>query len=377
MEQSLPLEDYLIPLSAPEIFEEQTFNPSQLGYLIDKYENQLPDLSAAALVLLGVEDFRGGGYPLQSASADAIRKQLYPLYHWHTDLQIADLGNLKRGKSLKDTQAALRLVLEELLNQGKTVFVLGGSHDLTLTQYQVYASKEQIIEATVVDALIDLHEEEYQLSRHFLMEMLTGQPNFIKHYNHIGFQSYFVHPRLLETLDKLRFDFYRLGVAREMLGDMEPVIRSSDLFSFDLCALRAGDAPSSRLSPNGFSGEEACALFRYAGMSTQLSMAGLFGYIPQHDRDELTAIQAAQMVWYFIDGRAVARNEADLSLASAYNEFHISFDGMKTIFRKSKRTGRWWLQLPNGQYIPCAYGDYLAAGKSEIPERWLRAQERL
>ncbi len=377
MDQSLPLEDYLIPLSTSRIFDEQTFNNHQLGHLIDKYEHHIPDLSDAALVLVGVEDFRGSGYPVESASADAIRKQLYPLYHWHSELKIADLGNVKKGKSLKDTRAALQQVLEELLDQGKTALVLGGSHDLTLAQYKAYASRRQIIEATVVDALIDLHEEEYMPSRHFLMEMLTGSPNFIRHYNHIGFQSYFVHPRLLETLDKLRFDFYRLGKAREILENMEPAIRSSDLFSFDMCALCSGDAPASRLSPNGFSGAEACALFRFAGMSTQLSIAGLFGYIPEHDRDELTAIQAAQMVWYFIDGKAIAHNEADLSTTSAYNEFHIAFDGMETTFRKSKRTGRWWLQLPDGTYIPCAYADYLTAGKSEIPERWLRAQERL
>ncbi len=377
MEQSLPLEDYLTPLSLTELFDEQRFNELQLGHVIKAYESRLPDPSEADLVLLGVEEFRGAGYPVESASAGAIRKQLYPMYHWHSGIKLADLGNVKKGKSLKDTRAALQIVLDELLSQGKTVMILGGSHDLTLAQYNVYVEREQVIEATVVDALIDLHEEEYMPSRKFLMEMLTGQPNYIRHYNHIGFQSYFVHPRLLEALDKLRFDCYRLGIARDMLEEMEPVIRSTDLFSFDMCALRSGDAPASRLSPNGFTGEEACALFRYAGMSAQVSTVGLYGYIPGHDRDELTAIQAAQMIWYFIDGRAVAFNEADFSEASAFNEFHIAFEGMETSFLKSKRSGRWWMQLPDKKYIPCAYNDYLTAGKSELPERWLRAQERL
>ena len=377
MAQPLSMEDYLTPLSFHELFEEQSFNAFQLGHRIQAYQTEIPDLTDADIVLIGAEEYRGAGYPMESAAADAVRQQLYPMYHWQQEIQIADLGNVKKGKSLKDTRAALQMILEELLALGKTVLVLGGSHDLTLTQYQAYVSRSQVVEATVVDALIDLHEEEYMPSRHFLMEMLTGRPNFIRHYNHIGFQSYFVHPQLLETLDKLRFDCYRLGAVRERMDDMEPVIRSSDLFSFDMCALRSGDAPASRLSPNGFTGEEACALFRYAGMSNQLSMAGLFGYIPEHDRDELTAIQAAQMVWYFIEGRAVARTEAALEETSAYNEFHVAFDGLETSFKKSKRTGRWWMQLPDGQYIPCAYTDYLTAGNSEIPERWLRAQERL
>src|SRR5699024_6621558 len=156
-----------------------------------------------------------------------------------------------KGKCLKDSRAALKMVMEESFELGKRILILGGSHDLTLTQYQAYVSRKQEIEATEVDALIDLHEEEYAHTRGCMMEILTGQTNYVKHYNHIGFQSYFVHPRMLETLDKLRFDCYRLGTAREELHNLEPVIRSSDLFSFDITALRSGDAPASRLSPNG------------------------------------------------------------------------------------------------------------------------------
>ena len=39
--------------------------------------------------------------------------------------------------------------------------------------------------------------------QNFFMEMLTGEPNYIRHYNHVAFQSYFVHPHMLETMDKL------------------------------------------------------------------------------------------------------------------------------------------------------------------------------
>ena len=33
-------------------------------------------------------------------------------------------------------------------------------------------------------------------------------------------------------------------------------------------------------------------------------------------------------------------------------------------------------QLPDKQFIACSYKDYLLASSNEIPERWLRAQER-
>lgn len=377
MYDHLNLQDFLEPVLPEELFGDQSFNEYQFGHLIRKYETHIPELDNVSIVLLGIGEQRGDGFPEEGRAPDAIRRQFYTMYHWHKEIGIADLGNIRRGKTVSDTYAALKTITRELLDQNKVVFIFGGSHDLTLAQYQAYASREQIIEATVVDALIDLHEEEIAPSRHFLMEMLTGHPNFIRHYNHIGIQSYFIHPRLLETLDKLRFDFYRVGRVREHMESMEPVIRQSEMVSFDMCALKAADAPACRLSPNGFTGDEACALMRYAGMSAKISSVGLYGYRTEADRDELTALQAAQMLWYFIDGRVVAQKEQALQNRQAFNEFHVSFEGGETSFLKSKYTGRWWMRLPNEEYIPCAYEDYLLACKSQIPERWMRAQERL
>ncbi|MCK7558705.1 hypothetical protein MKQ70_28430 [Chitinophaga sedimenti] len=144
----------------------------------------------------------------------------------------------------------------------------------------------------------------------------------------------------------------------------------------DLCMIKHSDSPSNTLSPNGFSGEEACALSRYAGMSSQLSTYGLYGYNPAKDKDRITAKQVAQMLWYFMDGRSVKAKESMLHEREAFPEFHVASE-INTTFLKSKKTGRWWMQLPDKQFIPCAYSDYLIASNNEIPERWLRSQERM
>lgn len=371
------LQDYLDPVSVSALTEDATFNEAQFAHHILHHDSTFPDVEAADLVLVGIQDFRGEGFLSESQGADLIRRHFYGMYQWHPELRLADMGNLRSGSSLQDSHAALKSIVAELLDAGKTVVILGGSHDFTLAQYQAYASRSQIVEASVIDALIDLQEDSGVPARSFLMEMLTGQPNFLKHYNHIGFQSYFIHPRMLETLDKLRFDCYRLGLVREQLEDMEPVLRTSHMLSVDIQAIRPAEAPANRLSPNGLAGDEACALMRYAGMSATLNTLGLYGYQPALDRDELTAVQLAQMLWYFIEGKSLARHEAALQERDSFWEFHLSFSDMETAFLKSKRTGRWWMQLPNHQFIPCAYQDYVTATKNEIPERWLRAQERL
>jgi formiminoglutamase len=157
---------------------------------------------------------------------------------------------------------------------------------------------------------------------------------------------------------------------------MEPVIRNTNLLSFDISAIKHSDSPASVESPNGFTGEEACMLTRFAGLSNKLSSMGIYGYLPQYDKHDLTAKQISQMLWYFIDGRNRSKLEASVEDRDQFNEYHTSFTEVESTFLQSKRTGRWWMQLPNKKFIPCSYADYVNASQNQIPERWLRAQER-
>lgn len=370
------LNDYLIPVNAAYFNNDLEYSENQFGNIINIFERDLPDLNAIDIVLIGVNEFRGEGFMANEISADAIREQFYRLQYWHKDISIADLGNVKCGDSLADSYSAATIVIEELLKLKKTVIILGGSHDNTLAQYNAYKASGKIIEATIVDARIDLKGESMAISENFLMEMLTEEPNIVRHYNHIGFQSYFVSPKILETIDKLRFDCFRVGVAKEQLEEMEPVIRNTDLMSFDISAIKNSDAPASQCSPNGFSGEEACTLARYAGMSLSLSTFGIYGYDPVKDRDEMTALQISQMLWYFIDGKSRSKQESSLVESHNFNKFHTSLENTDTLFLQSKKTGRWWMEMPDKTLTACSYNDYLLASNNEIPERWMRSQER-
>lgn len=363
------LHEFLEPLNIAEFNNDNGYNDGQLGKFISAYEEDLPDVTDADIVIVGVMEKNADG-------PSNIRREFYKLNYWHTDVVIADMGNIKQGASAADSYAAVKTVVAELLSMKKIVVILGGAHDLTLGQYYAYKEGGKNIEATVVDALIDLQSDSSLRSENFLMEMLTGEPNIVKHYNHIGFQSYLVHPRMLETMDKLRFDCFRVGMAKEQIEEMEPVLRNSDMLSFDISAIKYSDAPANDCSPNGFTGEEACMLTRYAGMSPVLSSFGVYGYDPRKDFRDLTARQIAQMLWYFVDGRSRSKQEALMSERLSFNEFHTVFNQTDTVFLQSKKTGRWWMQLPDKKMIACSYKDYLNASNNEIPERWLRAQER-
>jgi formiminoglutamase len=372
------LKDFIEPVNKAFLNEDEAYRQSQIGYKIQAYEEQFPDIAGADLVLIGCAEMRGGGRKLSHTDGpDEVRRQFYRLYQWHSDVQIADLGNIKQGATLADTYAALKTILKELKAIGKKAVIIGGTHDLMMAQYGAYADEKTATEAVCVDALVDIETDSSLPQHRFLMDMLTGgDVNYISHYNHVGFQSYFVHPHMLETIDKLRFDLYRVGHVKERLETMEPVIRNAGIFAFDITAIQHSHAPANTLTPNGFNGEEACTLLQYAGMSYSISSVGIYGYDFAKDVQSLTAKQISHMLWYYIDGLYKAKNEAPLSDKDSFNRFDLAFAEIETSFLQSKRTGRWWMQLPGGAYIACSYNDYLLASQNDIPERWMRAVER-
>ncbi|TAG30687.1 MAG: arginase [Sphingobacteriia bacterium] len=369
--------DFLEPINTAQLSNDEGFKDTQLGKYILVHEQELPDISQADLVIVGCGEMRGMGMQYTASNApDTIRAEFYQLFYWHTAVTIADLGNIKIGATVQDSYAAVKLVVSELIQMGKKVLILGGSHDITTPQCAAYGALNKIIDAVAVDARIDLDMDSLEPADNFLVDLFTGIPNYLKHYTHIGFQSYFMHPDMLETIDKLGFDCYRVGKVKESIEEMEPAIRNSELFSFDIAAIQNAHAPANLITPNGFNGEEACTLMQYAGMSNTCNTIGLYGYITSQDRDAMTAKQQAHMLWYVLDGIHRGKQEASLDNRNEFNEFTMAFAEVETAFLQSKRTGRWWMQLHDGKYVACSYKDYMTACNNDIPERWLRAVER-
>ena len=118
------LHDFLMPIDLHQLNGDGGYNDGQLAKHIDAYETGIPDISKADIVLVGVGETRGSGINEgDSNAANRIRRQLYHLHYWHTDIQIADIGNIKTGATLNDSYAAIKTVLAELLRMKKTVLL--------------------------------------------------------------------------------------------------------------------------------------------------------------------------------------------------------------------------------------------------------------
>jgi arginase family enzyme len=367
---------FLEPVNIYALSNDEGYRDYQIGKNVLVFDDEFPSLEDADVVLVGCGETRGAGRQHASSNApNAVRAAFYAMHYWHNEVLFADVGNVKPGETLQDTYAALRMVVSELVGLGKRVVILGGSHDLMLAQYEVYAGLKQMVEVANIDATIDINAESMLPAENFLMPLLTNEPNFVKQYNHIGFQSYFVHAAMLETIDKLGFDCYRVGRVKENIEEIEPVVRNAGMVAFDIAAIQHCYAPANRLSPNGFTGEEACTVMQFAGMS-HAKTVGIYGYMPNQDVHGLTAKQISQMLWYYADGLHKAKYEAEPGDEHGFSEYKIAFVEIDGVFLKSKHTGRWWMQLPDGAFIPCSYKDYVTASHNEIPERLIRAVGR-
>ena len=374
-------------------FSHQT-DKNRLGNVASIYttDSDFPDLTDTKLVIVGVNEDRAALENKGSSKApDTIRDYFYRLYsHWN-QLSIADLGNIKRGHTIDDTYFALKEVVASLLKQNILPIIIGGSQDLTYANYLAYESLGKVINIVSVDSKFDLGHDEHDLNaKSFLSRIILHQPNFLFNYTNIGYQSYFVDQDARALMKNLYFDINRLGNVRTDMVEAEPMIRNADLLSFDITSIRQADAPGSFYSnPNGFHGEEACRICRYAGMSDKLSSVGFYEINPKYDIFGQTSHLAAQMLWYFIDGFMNRKGDLPEISTEHYTKFmlHAGEYDEELIFLKSKKTDRWWMELQTKnkfknkykrhQFVPCSYQDYQLALKHEIPDRWWKVQQKL
>lgn len=386
--------EYFSPVDIEKISEGEDFSKGTLGKTIQIYseKNSFPETEKIHLAIIGVEeDRRALKNKGCSKAPDEVRKYLYKLSAGSYANKIVDLGNIKSGHTVEDTYFALQDVLHNLIKKNIVPIIIGGSQDLSFANYLAYKDIEATINIVSVDSRIDIADAESELnSQSFLGKIIMHQPNHLFNFSNIGYQSYFVNQTSLELMNKLFFDAHRLGQVRANMENAEPIIRHADMMSFDISAIRFTDAPANNYSsPNGFYGEEACQLTRYAGMSDKLSSIGFYEINSLVDKNSQTAHLVAQMIWYFIDGYYNRKNDFPFKKTSDYTKFKVLIKEGKyeIVFYKSIKSDRWWMEVPypsdkrlkfeRHHLVPCSYKDYEIAVNDDMPDMWWQTFQKL
>jgi len=392
----MSLADFFTPVDLAKITPKKGYYTSQLGDKIQQGTIDFTDPERTIdIAIIGVQDDRNAINNTGCALApDYVREKLYQLNEGNYNTRIIDLGNIKAGATVTDTYFALKTAVEELIKKDIIPVIIGGGQDLTYAQYMGYENLEQRVDLVVIDSHFDLDDDVTPdtietTSESYLNKIFLHDPNYLFNFSNLGYQTYFTSQAGLRVMEKLFFDVHRLGELSGQVAVAEPVIRNANMISFDISAIRSSDAAgNANATPNGLYAEEACQICRYAGISDKLTSIGFYEFNPAYDSNGQTALQLAQMVWYFIDGFYNRKKDIPLHPKSQYIIYKTSLihEGHEVVFIKSKKTDRWWMQVPypaggskneRSHLVPCSYEDYKVAVSGEMPDLWWRTYQKL
>ncbi|TCP28497.1 arginase family enzyme [Tenacibaculum skagerrakense] len=382
--------DFLSPIDDKVVTHIELQSPNSIGkkMRVHTVQSGFPDLEDVAVAIIGVKEGRKAiNNNCCGENLTEIRKNLYQLFPGNWSLNVADLGNIEAGNKVEDTYYAVSDVTSTLLKKNIVVILIGGSQDITYANYRAYDTLEQTINLTAIDNRFDLGTIEEDLNANsYLSKIIMEEPNNLFNYSNIGYQTYFNAQEEINLLQNLYFDTFRLGEVKP-LELVEPILRDADIVSVDIGAVRSSDAPGNKNAvPNGFYGEDLCAIARYAGISDKVTSFGIYEYNSRYDNNNQTSSLIAQTIWYFIEGVNFRAKDYPYSCNQNYQKFSVILEDDDPInFYKSDKSGRWWMEInliSDNKYkrhalIPCAYQDYVLALEQKIPERWYKAQQKL
>jgi arginase family enzyme len=381
------------PVNANLYFlEKESINPQLLVSRVwFSAKDVEPDLSNIDIAIVGVPESRYSAHNKESKSApNEIRKEFYKLFYWSNDVSILDLGNLILGKTAEDTYTLLSDIIAYLLEQKVLPIILGGSNDLAFANYLAYNKLEKIVNIVSIDSRFDLgNEKEPISSTGYLNKIVLQQPGYLLNYSNIGYQTYLNSNEDLELMKQLFFETWRVGILRKDMEEIEPIVRNAEMVSLDISAVRQSDAPgNANASVNGFYGEEICHIALVAGLSDKLSSFGIYEFNPLLYYNTQTSQLIAQIIWYFIEGFTHRQNDILFKNQEQYAKHVVPVTNAlsELIFYQSKKTGRWWIEVPFFQiktqqekkyFLPCSKNDFETACRDNIPERWWRTYHKL
>ena len=336
---------------------------------------KFPNLSGADVAIIGIDETRGSEHFAFESKPDKIRYWLYQLVSFD-NLNIVDLGNMITGLALSDTYKAIENITEFLVSKGIIPVFIGGSHDLTIPMVEGVLQTQRSIEYAVIDSRVDIQNNKTTTSRSFIGNLLNIPPSKCMG-NIIAHQSYFTPNNYIAYLQENNTICYRLGILRNNIAAMEPVLRDCEVVTFDASSVRQADMPkATMLSPNGLYTEEACQLSSYAGRSDRAKAFGFFELADDTSTDGMSSHLAAQIIWHYLSGVSLREKDYPIADLSIYKKIFVKSDDTETdfVFYQNEKNGRFWLEIPqknkkDSVIVSCSVFDYKSLINKEIPDR--------
>ena len=364
--------EYFSPVKFEIIDYVNELDKNQLGSKLKiNGRDNLNSFESLDIVIFSVNEYRFNSAIQKSFNANKdFRKKLYSLYYGNWDLNIYDFGDLENGNLVSDTQFALSKILEFFSKNKILVITIGGSQNLLFDIYSSLKVTLQKINLVSVDNKIDFSNN----NESFLHKIIMDENNKLANFSNIGYQKHLTSVPENKLLDKMYFESINLGKIKSNIAEAEPVLRDSDIVSFNINSVKAGELNNAHQYPNGLSSYELCSLSRFSGLSSRVNIVS---YFENWDLSIMNSL-LAESTWYVIDGYATRINENPLNDSNDFIYYHIELDNYKFKFYRSKLSDRWWVEFLNDEIISiekdiisCTFDDYNNCKNSVIPERIL------
>ena len=359
----------------------KSLSEASIGNKILSYKKNETDFSKIDIALIGLNEYRGAnGSKLNSFKTNSLRKELYSLLIGDWNVSLIDLGDVISGNRLSDTYYAIKIISKNLIENNVIPFFIGGSQDLTFPIYQSYCNKGIEINLTSVDNKFDLGQIKKEFNDlSFLSQIIMDKKNELNHYSNIGFQTFLNSQEEIDLLEKMQFDYYRLGRVDRKISLIEPCLRDTNIVSGELPSVKASELNFVHNFPNGFQSNQICAISRYAGLSNRISSIAVFDIFD----NDISYSLLSQVIWYFIEGFSLRIIEDPHSKNFKGNSHHVIVNNQDLKFYESELSQKWWLELKKNNnnsniksLIPCNYQDYLDAKNQKFSERIMLSLKR-
>jgi formiminoglutamase len=270
---------------------------------------------------------RNGGRPGAAGAPARIRHWLYRLTPWDgqhncdlASLELLDLGDVRTGGSLEESQEALGEVVGAVLAAGAIPIVLGGGHETAFGHYLGWHRLARPLGIVNLDAHLDVRPciEGRGHSGSPFRQALEHPRNGTEApvYACLGAQPQAVSREHVRWLQERGGEVFWASALQDrrlretLAGICQRLEREGRVVwvSLDADVVRAADVPGvSAPNPLGLDGREVAALARVAGTLPAVRSFDLVEINPSFDVDDRSARWAAVVVWSFLSGLADRR----------------------------------------------------------------------
>lgn len=337
----------------------------QLGSLITN------EPQSGGVALLFVTDYRGNGGEVMPTDFHLFRECFYSLSRQDYTLPIADLGELRAGKTFADTLYIVEELVLSCLQKNIFPVVIGGSDALSYALFSVVNSIKNNVNYSQIASAISFknRENETITNENYLSSIFHNREFSLKEYHLLGYQKHLNDYRNHLILEELDYNILRLG---EMMGAThraEPFFRNADLVTLNCDAVESiGEGFSVHSQVNGLNSREICSCMRDIGLAENLKSLGIFNF-NLASKNKLHYQLLAQMVWYFLEGLHIQRTHPK---ERNYETFMVMLGEGELTFKRDTFSNQWYFGKEEDikQCIPCTQEDYENAKRGILNKRW-------